>query len=144
MVRVVCADVAMMYSAWFGNVLSASKLHPLPLCRPKMLEKAVPFDVVVVGGGILGLATARELALRHPSLRLAVVEKERELGEGEGGCAIAVIMHTPEEDMCCNVLLEDCTVPAVVCQPCTRRATIVVWSTLASTTSLAPSRPGCV
>lgn len=34
------------------------------------------YDIVVVGGGIVGLATARELLLRHPRLRLANVEKE--------------------------------------------------------------------
>lgn len=34
------------------------------------------FDYVVAGGGIVGLATARELLLRDPALRLAVVEKE--------------------------------------------------------------------
>ena len=34
------------------------------------------YDIAVVGGGIVGLATTRELLLRHPSLRLANVEKE--------------------------------------------------------------------
>jgi 2-hydroxyglutarate dehydrogenase len=33
-----------------------------------------------VGGGIVGLATARELILRHPSLKFAVLEKEKALG----------------------------------------------------------------
>src|SRR5829696_2555666 len=33
-------------------------------------------DVVVVGAGILGLATARELGRRHPALRIVVVERE--------------------------------------------------------------------
>lgn len=39
-----------------------------------------PYDLVVVGGGIVGLATAREVALRYPSMRIAVAEKEKELG----------------------------------------------------------------
>lgn len=37
------------------------------------------FDLAVVGGGIVGLATARALALRFPALSIAVLEKEREL-----------------------------------------------------------------
>ena len=37
------------------------------------------FDVVVIGGGIIGLATAYRLLGRRPELRLAVVEKEAEL-----------------------------------------------------------------
>jgi L-2-hydroxyglutarate oxidase LhgO len=34
------------------------------------------YDIAVVGGGIVGLATTRELALRFPRLRIANVEKE--------------------------------------------------------------------
>jgi L-2-hydroxyglutarate oxidase LhgO len=34
------------------------------------------YDIAVVGGGIVGLATTRELLLRHPKLRIANVEKE--------------------------------------------------------------------
>jgi L-2-hydroxyglutarate oxidase LhgO len=34
------------------------------------------YDIAVVGGGIVGLATARELLRRHPNLKLANVEKE--------------------------------------------------------------------
>ncbi len=37
-------------------------------------------DVAVVGGGIVGLATATEIARRRPELRLAVVEKEAAIG----------------------------------------------------------------
>ena len=33
------------------------------------------FDVGIVGGGIVGLATARELKLRHPHLSVVVFEK---------------------------------------------------------------------
>ena len=33
-------------------------------------------DVAVIGAGILGLATARELLLRRPGLRIAVIDKE--------------------------------------------------------------------
>jgi len=34
------------------------------------------YDVTVVGGGIVGLATAHSLLLRHPELRLLLLEKE--------------------------------------------------------------------
>jgi len=37
-------------------------------------------DIAVVGGGIVGLATARELTRRHPGVRLCVLEREAELG----------------------------------------------------------------
>jgi 2-hydroxyglutarate dehydrogenase len=35
---------------------------------------------VVVGGGIVGMATAREIALRNPRMTIAVLEKENRLG----------------------------------------------------------------
>ena len=43
------------------------------------------FDVVVVGGGIVGLSTAHQLLLRRPDLRLAVLEKEQELAAHQSG-----------------------------------------------------------
>lgn len=38
------------------------------------------FDVIIVGGGIVGCATARELKLTKPSLKVALIEKESKLG----------------------------------------------------------------
>lgn len=37
------------------------------------------YDLVIVGGGIVGLATARQLILRHPDMKFLVVEKENAL-----------------------------------------------------------------
>ncbi len=37
-------------------------------------------DVAIIGGGIVGLATARQLLRRRPGLRLAVIEQEGRLG----------------------------------------------------------------
>jgi L-2-hydroxyglutarate oxidase len=37
-------------------------------------------DLVVVGAGIVGLAVAREVLLRHPRLRLTVIDRERGVG----------------------------------------------------------------
>ncbi len=49
------------------------------------------FDVIVVGGGIIGLATAMTLAKTHPHLKLAVVEKELELAQHQTGHNSGVI-----------------------------------------------------
>ncbi|XP_064621859.1 L-2-hydroxyglutarate dehydrogenase, mitochondrial-like isoform X2 [Lineus longissimus] len=49
------------------------------------------YDMVIVGGGIVGLATARELTLRHPTLRLAVVEKENKVAAHQSGKNSGVI-----------------------------------------------------
>jgi NADPH-dependent 2,4-dienoyl-CoA reductase/sulfur reductase-like enzyme len=38
------------------------------------------YDLVVVGGGIVGLATAREASIRYPDKQIALVEKEEQLG----------------------------------------------------------------
>jgi L-2-hydroxyglutarate oxidase LhgO len=37
------------------------------------------YDVAIIGGGIVGLATARELLMRYPRLRLVLLEKEEKL-----------------------------------------------------------------
>lgn len=42
-------------------------------------------DVAVVGGGIVGLATARALLRQRPGLRLAVLEREAALGAHQSG-----------------------------------------------------------
>lgn len=37
------------------------------------------FDLAIIGGGIVGLATARQACLKHPKLKICVLEKEKEL-----------------------------------------------------------------
>lgn len=49
------------------------------------------YDVVVVGAGILGLATARELLERHPDLRLAVVDQADRVAAHQTGHNSGVI-----------------------------------------------------
>src|SRR3954467_9258195 len=44
-----------------------------------MSEPPSRCDVVVIGGGILGLAVARELLIRHPDASLCVLEREDRL-----------------------------------------------------------------
>jgi L-2-hydroxyglutarate oxidase len=48
-------------------------------------------DVAVVGGGILGLATARELLRRRPDANIVVLEREHELAQHQTGHNSGVI-----------------------------------------------------
>ncbi|HSY51055.1 MAG TPA: L-2-hydroxyglutarate oxidase [Thermoanaerobaculia bacterium] len=43
------------------------------------------YDLIVIGGGIVGLATSCQLLIRKPGLRLCLLEKERELGTHQTG-----------------------------------------------------------
>ncbi len=49
------------------------------------------YDIAIVGGGIVGLATGRELLLRHPHLKLVVLEKEEILAKHQTGHNSGVI-----------------------------------------------------
>jgi L-2-hydroxyglutarate oxidase len=48
-------------------------------------------DLLVVGAGIVGLATARELALRHPDASVVVLEREQRLAAHQTGHSSGVI-----------------------------------------------------
>jgi L-2-hydroxyglutarate oxidase LhgO len=58
-----------------------------PLTTPRSWEDGSEdvYDIVVVGAGILGLATAREVLRRHPLIRLLVVDKEPGLAAHQTG-----------------------------------------------------------
>ncbi|CAD0199879.1 unnamed protein product [Chrysodeixis includens] len=43
------------------------------------------FDIAVIGGGIVGAAAARELVLRHPQLKVALLEKENRFASHQSG-----------------------------------------------------------
>ena len=51
----------------------------------------VSADVAVVGAGIVGLASGRALALRHPRLRIVVLDKEQSIGTHQTGRNSGVI-----------------------------------------------------
>lgn len=46
-----------------------------------MIKLIGSYDLAIIGGGIIGLATARQFLLSHPKLRVCVLEKEFELAD---------------------------------------------------------------
>ena len=53
--------------------------------------KEIKYDFAVVGGGIVGLATAYKLQLKHPTLNIIILEKEKELAFHQTGRNSGVI-----------------------------------------------------
>jgi len=49
------------------------------------------FDIVVIGGGIVGLASAYKITLNHPDIRIVVLEKENRLAPHQTGHNSGVI-----------------------------------------------------
>lgn len=49
------------------------------------------YDVAVIGGGIVGSASARELILRHPQMKVALLEKENRVAAHQSGNNSGVI-----------------------------------------------------
>src|SRR5262245_36430356 len=49
------------------------------------------FDLTIIGGGIIGLATALALVQKHPTLKLIVLEKEEQLAIHQTGHNSGVI-----------------------------------------------------
>lgn len=43
------------------------------------------YDLAIIGGGLVGLATAMELLVRHPALTLVVLEKESQVARHQSG-----------------------------------------------------------
>jgi L-2-hydroxyglutarate oxidase len=57
----------------------------------KVVKHKVDFDIVVVGGGIVGLASAYKIARNHPEVSIAVLEKEKQLATHQTGHNSGVI-----------------------------------------------------
>ena len=49
------------------------------------------YDIIIVGGGIVGLATAYKLTLQHPNKTILVLEKEKEVAVHQTGHNSGVI-----------------------------------------------------
>ncbi|XP_035529387.1 L-2-hydroxyglutarate dehydrogenase, mitochondrial [Morone saxatilis] len=79
------------------RTLTGGSFKAVGAVKPKLLKGITTrqlhstYDVAVVGGGIVGLATARELLLRHPSLSFILLEKEKELAVHQSGHNSGVI-----------------------------------------------------
>ena len=56
-----------------------------------MMKRNVDFDIVVIGGGIVGLASAYKIARNHPGISIAVLEKEQQLATHQTGHNSGVI-----------------------------------------------------
>ncbi len=63
--------------------------HARPFTGESILVQQ--FDVAIVGGGIVGLATLYQLTLRFPQLTLALLEKESQLGQHQTGHNFGVL-----------------------------------------------------
>jgi L-2-hydroxyglutarate oxidase LhgO len=55
------------------------------------MAQQVDFDIVVIGGGIVGLASAYKIQCNHPGISIAVLEKEEQLASHQTGRNSGVI-----------------------------------------------------
>ncbi|MHC4912973.1 MAG: L-2-hydroxyglutarate oxidase [Planctomycetota bacterium] len=55
------------------------------------MRRQIDFDIVVVGGGIVGLASAYKIICSHPGISIAVLEKEERLATHQTGHNSGVI-----------------------------------------------------
>ena len=55
------------------------------------MKQGADFDIIVIGGGIVGLASAYKIVLNHPKIRVAVLEKEDKLAAHQTGHNSGVI-----------------------------------------------------
>ena len=55
------------------------------------MKQQIDFDIVVVGGGIVGLASAYKIIMHHPRTSIAVLEKEEQVATHQTGRNSSVI-----------------------------------------------------
>lgn len=88
--RVLCAGFLGSSTAVFGAVSwwGARSAHCASATKTRLTAQV---DVAIVGGGIIGLAVAREVLQRFPNKTVAVLEKEGEVGSHQSGHNSGVI-----------------------------------------------------
>ena len=55
------------------------------------MEDKKVYDITIVGGGIVGAATAYKIQIKHPNLKILVIEKEEKLANHQTGNNSGVI-----------------------------------------------------
>jgi len=55
------------------------------------MKRKVDFDIIVIGGGIVGLASAYKIAQNHPGISIAVLDKEEQIAAHQTGHNSGVI-----------------------------------------------------
>lgn len=55
------------------------------------MQNKKTYDITIVGGGIVGVATAYKIQLKHPELKILIIEKEQQLAAHQTGNNSGVI-----------------------------------------------------
>jgi (S)-2-hydroxyglutarate dehydrogenase len=55
------------------------------------LQNNKVYDITIVGGGIVGVATAYKIQIKHPNLQILLIEKENHLADHQTGNNSGVI-----------------------------------------------------
>ncbi|XP_059952230.1 L-2-hydroxyglutarate dehydrogenase, mitochondrial isoform X2 [Mesoplodon densirostris] len=87
----VCGVARGGFPGGFSAACAPAPGKPWLLCQGGRRASTSSFDVVIIGGGIVGLASARALILRHPALSIGVLEKEKDLAIHQTGHNSGVI-----------------------------------------------------
>ena len=83
--RINRVQIGGLIMAGFGLALHRGRLIDRAVARMDRVTKPPNTDVLIIGGGIVGLATARSLHDQDPSLDITVIEKESALGSHQTG-----------------------------------------------------------
>ena len=74
-------------------------MTPDPATTPPARPRGIDVDVAIIGGGIVGLATAHQLLEQRPDLRVVVLERDSEVGRHQSsrnsGVLHAGLYYTP-------------------------------------------------